>query len=116
MPNTLVRDAAARATNLIPFDAGTIRGDYAAVCSPVSDLPRALQSAHIVRHNTYIADGSRMSPGYAPRYFVTTRGELVAYVSLDGHVHFPSVAGTLAAKHQDMIRAAWPTRFTLTSD
>jgi hypothetical protein len=118
MPNTRVRDAAARATNLIPFDAGSIRGDYAAVCSPVSTLPAELQDAQRARTAAYMAGEGRMSPASAPRYFVTSRGRLIAWVNLDGSVHYlqdPALP-RLARLHRDMIRAAWPTRFTLTSD
>jgi hypothetical protein len=116
MPNTRVRDAAARAANLTPFDAGSIRGDYAAVCSPVSSIPRALQSAHVERHDTYMATGARMSPGNGPRYFITSGGTLIAWVTLDGHTHYAKHLTPLEYKHQAMIRAAWPVRFTLTSD
>jgi len=113
MPNTLVRDAAARARNLIPFDAGSIRGDYAAVCSPVSDLPAELQAAHLERHNAYMAGEGRMTPDHGPRYYVTSGGRLIAWVTLDGLAHHAPTddLSPLQRKHQAMIRNVWPTRF-----
>lgn len=128
MPNTLVRDAAKRAVNLIPFDAGSIRGDYAAVCSPKSSIPAELRQAHRERHNAYMSGKGRMTPAHGPRYFVTSRDEtghrLIAWVTLDGKTHIvPDVIGAgtgnveltgltpTQRRHRDMIAAAWPARF-----
>jgi hypothetical protein len=122
MPNTLVRDAAARAVNLIPFDAGSIRGEGAYVCTPSVTVPAQLRQAQEDRTAFYMSNHTeetgygRMGPDHGPRYYVTSRGQLIAWVTLDGRTHYTTSVTGLAARHQAMIRAAWPTRFTLTSD
>lgn len=120
MPSTRVRDAAARATNLIPFDAGTLKGDYAAVCSPAERMPYALQAAQQARTTFYMAGNGRSGPAFAPRYYLTSgkgpAAELIAYVSMDGRVHYPTVTAPLAIRHQQAMRAALPTRFAPFSD
>lgn len=113
---TLIRDAARRATNLTPFDAGTLRGDYAAVCTPAQSVPTQLRRAHMERHDAYMNGQGRTTPDHAPRYFVTSKGQLIAWVTLDGRTHYTSSLVPLARKHQDMVRAAWPTRFAVTAD
>jgi hypothetical protein len=138
MPNTLVRDAARRAVNLIPFQTDTyplrgLTGNYAAVCTPIQTVPAELQQAQAERTEHYMthygAEDRRMAPAHAPRYYVTSGGTLIAWVTLDGRTHYtPDVTqeqdGTVTLsgltptqrRHREMIRAAWPVRFTLTSD
>jgi hypothetical protein len=135
---TLVRDAAARAANLIPFQTDTyplrgLTGNYAAVCTPVQTVPAELQRAQAERTEHYMthygAEDRRMAPAHAPRYYVTSGGRLIAWVSLDGRTHYtPDVTqeqdGTvtltgltpLQRKHRDMIAKAWGPRVAVTSD
>jgi hypothetical protein len=126
---TLVRDAAARAANLTPFQTDTyplrgLTGNYAAVCTPVETVPAELQAAHLERHNAYMASEGRMTPGHGPRYYVTSRGVLVAWVTLDGTAHYATDEAirnatyypALPMRHREMIRKAWGTRVAVTSD
>jgi hypothetical protein len=129
MTRTLVRDAAARARNLTPFQTDTypakgLTGNYAAVCTPVQTVPAELQAAHLERHNAYMTGEGRMTPDHGPRYYVTSGGRLIAWVSLDGKTHIVPDVDTAPdgsviltgltptqRKHRDLITAAWPTRF-----
>lgn len=127
MTHTLVRDAAQRARNLIPFRTDTypargLTGEYAAVCTPVCTVPTELQQAQADRTAFYLANNTeetgygRRGPAYGPRYYVTSRGLLIAWVTLDGQTHYAAddALSTTARRHRDMIRAAWPTRFDTT--
>lgn len=106
-----------RAARLIPFRATNLRGDYAAVCSPVATLPPELQDLQRERSATYLATGDRTAPGHAPAYYVTSNGQLIAWVSLDGRAHYTdwqtwgirmdSPRARMMVRHQDAIRAAW---------
>jgi hypothetical protein len=125
---TRVRDAAARARNLTPFQTDTyprrgLTGDYAAVCTPVQTVPGPLQQAQADRTAFYMSNHTedtgygRRGPAHGPRYYVTSRAQLIAWVTLDGQTHFTDEGELppLARKHQAMIRAAWPTRFATNS-
>jgi hypothetical protein len=131
---TLVRDAAARAANLIPFQTDTyplrgLTGNYAAVCTPVQTVPVELQAAHLERHNAYMAGEGRMTPDHGPRYYVTSGGQLIAWVTLDGRTHYignvrleqdgtvtPIGLTPTQRKHRDMIAKVWGPRVAVTSD
>lgn len=123
-----------RAARLIPFDAGNLRGDYAAVCSPVQTVPAELQDAQRERTAFYMShtweEGNRTNPPHAPRYFVTSYGRLIAWVTLDGRTHKvpdwdltdygngdptePHVWRTMR-RHRDAITALWPEQFEMDS-
>jgi hypothetical protein len=118
-----------RASRLIPFHATHLRGDYGAVLSFAGDMPEQLREAQQRRRETYMTTGSRTEPADAPRYFVTSYGTLIAWVTLDGQTHFATLipsgrnprTGALVdtprdramQRHQEAIRAAWPQRFTM---
>lgn len=117
-----------RAARLIPFYADNLRGDYAAVCSPVRAMPEPLREAQRIRTNTYMRTGSRTEPGFAPRYYVTSYDKLIAWVSLDGKTHYAPVLPSEAMntgrpltpreramlRHRDAIQARWPAFFRMT--
>lgn len=108
-------DAPGRARNLTPFETKTLRGDYAAVCSPVRTMPEQLRGAQQRRTETYMSGGGRMSPPDAPRYYVTSSGALIAWVTMDGGVHYVAdeTLTRTARRHLALIRTVWPTRFAV---
>jgi hypothetical protein len=120
MSYTLVRDAADRARNLTPFATGPypligLHGTYAAVCSSLATTPEELRELQAERTKAYMSTRgpeSRTTPGHAPRYYVTSSGKVIAWVALDGTTHYPEVTGPMRLRHQAMIRAAWPEKFS----
>ena len=132
MTTTTVRTAHDRIARLTPVRSATLRGDYLAVCSPGSDAPAFLAVEHQDRRATYRRTGARNLPGYAPRYYVTYQGMLLAWVTLDGKTHYAEkldardilgrrdndhvrAAFRTAWRHQDRIRNTWPERFVMDS-
>lgn len=113
MSKIRIKDVATRVRNLTPFDAGNLKGDYAAVLSPIATTPRELQDGQRRRTETYMASGDRNAPLDAPRYYVTSYGELIAWVTMDGQVHYRTSNTPRTAKHQSIVRAEWPTRFAV---
>jgi hypothetical protein len=113
MSKIRIKDVATRVRHLTPFDAGNLKGNYAAVLSPISLMPRELQDGQRRRTETYMASGDRNAPLDAPRYYVTSYGELVAWVTMDGQTHYvdPIALDRTQAGHQSIVRAEWPIRF-----
>jgi hypothetical protein len=128
MSTVTVTEAVRRAGRLIPVRSSSVRGDYAAVCTSPSELPRAFRAAQAERHETYMTTGARNLPASAPRYVVTYRGMPVAWVNLDGTTHFatelsasdsdiPSSARVFqrAWQVQAELQRTWPERFDMDS-
>lgn len=116
MSRTTVTEALRRIGQLTPvYDAPNLRGHGAWVCSPVADMPSGLRVLQAVRTGHYLNTGDRNGPADCPRYYVTSYGELVAWVALDGSTVYPRLAiaaehGRARVRHQDAIRAAWGNR------
>lgn len=124
MPKITVRDGFQRAARLIPFNAGNLRGDYAAVCSPASTVPEQFREAQQHRTKVYFRTGARNLPGDAPRYYVTSYGVPIAWVTLDGRTHASHIGewGDISdaqqrtmMRHQEAVFASWPDRFEMDS-
>lgn len=113
MSKIRISDVSARVRNLTPFDAGNLKGDYAAVLSPPDPMPHELRDGQLRRIKTYMATGDRNAPLDAPRYYVTSYGKLVAWVTMDGQTHYvdPIALDRTQTRHQSIVRAEWPTRF-----
>ncbi len=116
-----------RIRNLIPSRSATLRGESLAVCTPLSEAPEYLRTEHRDRHVAYMRTGDRISPSYGPRYVVTYKGILIAWVTLDGRPHFretaelreeadrSSVRLVDLIRHQRETMRSWPVRFELDS-
>jgi hypothetical protein len=125
---TTVAEGLQRAARLTPFatrSASNLAGNYGAVCSPWQTMPAELQQAQRDRTAYYMShgpeEGNRSQPDHAPRYYVTSYGVLIAWVTLDGRTHYAEGIGEniVQAKamwrHRDAIRASWPERFVMDS-
>jgi hypothetical protein len=131
-----------RAARLIPFrtrSASNLAGEYGAVCTPVQTVPAQFREAQAERTAYYMdpangyAEGFRSKPDHAPRYWVTSYGVPVAWVTLDGRTHYATREALTEAwnahrtarysgaalfamlRHRDAIRASWPERFAMDS-
>lgn len=115
MPNTLIRDAAARAVNLTPFDAGTLKGEGVYVLTPPQTIPARFQDDQRARTEAYCATTARLSPPYAPRYIISSNGTPIVWVTCDGRMHHlpPSEATPAARRHLEMLLHSMPRRFAL---
>ncbi|MDB5733352.1 MAG: hypothetical protein JWQ03_3247 [Variovorax sp.] len=114
-----VTEALRRIGMLTPARSGKLIGEGAYVLSPASGLPdqQNLRELQRERSDAYMLTGDRSAPGYAPSYWVTSNGALIAWVSLDGAHHFTDPrdwgirldvpAARAMMRHQDVIRAAW---------
>lgn len=137
MSTTTVTEGLSRAANLIPFraaGASRLTGEYGAVCTPAVTVPEQFRAAQEERTAYYMShdwtEGHRSKPDHAPRYWVTSYGVPIAWVTLDGRTHFapdwelvsypngdPIDASQFRTmlRHRDVIRAAWPARFLMNS-
>lgn len=134
---TTVAEGLRRASHLIPFHAAgssNLQGEYGAVCTPASTVPARFRDAQEERTAYYLShtweEGNRCKPDHAPRYWVTSYGVPIAWVTLDGRAHFADDETLRAAslsdwrvrqlaamtKHRDAIRASWPARFAMNSE
>lgn len=123
---TTVAEGLRRAAHLIPFHAAgssNLRGEYGAVCTPAATVPARFREAQAERTHYYRTARAglarRAYPGHAPRYWVTSYGVPIAWVTLDGRTHFTKIPNDPAwrtmRKHRDAIRASWPARFAMDS-
>ena len=129
MSTVTVSTGLQRAARLIPFRArgACLTGDYGAVLSPVNSVPEMFREAQAER-TAYYCDpangweqGFRCKPDHAPRYWVTSYGVVIAWVTLDGRTHYAHVAdgsehSAARLRHQSAIRASWPERFVMNSE
>jgi hypothetical protein len=135
MATATVTTGLQRAARLIPFRAAgpsRLTGEYGAVCTPAVTVPAELRQGQEDRTAHYLATrgpSARSKPDHAPRYWVTSYGVVIAWVTLDGRTHYaddadlsrglshvyPATVRTLI-RHRDTIRAAWPGRFAMNSE
>lgn len=133
MTTVTVSTALDRITRLIPVRSATLWGDSVWVLTSPGILPVQFRDVQRERTAHYMSDPdpltARTAPFYAPRYFVTYSGVLIAWVTLNGHTHFTSPrevcqtldvpygspTGRAVFRHVDTIRAAWPAAFTMDS-
>lgn len=121
---TTVTEGLRRAAMLTPFatrSASNLRGDCGAVCSHIGSMPERFRDAQSRRHHAYMTTGSRNQPADAVRYFVTSYGVPIAWVTLDGRTHYAQgwsraqEESRAMLRHQAAIRASWPDRFVMDS-
>lgn len=117
--------ALSRIENLIPtYRSPNLVGNGAWVLTHPSEVPEYLRVEQRDRNVAYTRTGDRNAPAYAPRYFVTSYGVLIAWVTLDGRTHYASAEDIHVATenvsvrryrtvigHRNSVRAAWPARF-----
>lgn len=132
MSTVTVSTGLQRAAMLTPFRAAGrsyLTGDYGAVCSYPPDMPEQFREAQRRRNLAYMSTGARNEPADAVRYYVTSYGVPIAWVTLDGRTHYiddvqpfwyrevtdsPAQTATMT-RHIDAIRASWPDRFVMNS-
>lgn len=116
MARDRVRDGVGRAARLIPFDAGTLRGDGVWVLTPAATVPERFAELQRARSEAYLSTGDRSAPLDALRYVVTYCGEPIAWITLDGVTHTAAdgeISSPVARRHRDAMAAALPERFRM---
>lgn len=109
MSRVTITEGVRRSGMLTPFDAGTLRGEGAYVCSPVATVPEPLRALQRRRTDEYMTTGHRDRPDEAPRYYVTSGGTLLAWVEISGWPRFTDARELSAVqqRHQRRVRDAW---------
>jgi hypothetical protein len=127
-----------RAARLIPFrtaGASRLTGEYGAVLSPAETMPEQFRQGQRDRTAYYLApangweQGFRCKPDHAVRYYVTSYGVPIAWVTLDGRTHFADDSAMARGlgfatyhtadamrRHREAIRASWPERFAINGE